>query len=70
MGEIGLLQNSVSTASVIANGPLSCLAVDKAVFFRFLTQNYEVALDVERLSSQRLGRPVFPLNVTSFEVYQ
>jgi len=69
IGEIGLLQNSASTASVIADGPLSCLAIDKMVFFRFLTQNYEVALEVERLSSQRLGKPVFPLESTSFEVY-
>jgi CRP-like cAMP-binding protein len=69
IGEIGLLQYSASTASVIADGPLSCLAIDKMVFFRFLTQNYEVALEVERLSSQRLGKPVFPLEGTSFEVY-
>ena len=68
IGEIGLLQNSASTATVVANGPLSCLAIDKMVFFRFLTQNYEVGLEVERLSSQRLGRPVFPLHPGSFEV--
>ena len=70
IGEIGLLQNSASTASIIANGPLSCLAIDKMVFSRFLTQNYEVALEVERLSSQRLGKPVFPLKATSFGVYR
>jgi CRP-like cAMP-binding protein len=68
IGEIGLLQNSASTATVVADGPLSCLAIDKTVFFRFLTQNYDVGLEVERLSSQRLGRPVFPLNPGSFEV--
>ena len=47
IGEIGLLQNSASTATVVADGPLSCLAIDKTVFFRFLTQNYEVGLEVE-----------------------
>jgi CRP-like cAMP-binding protein len=69
IGEIGLLQNSAATASVIADGPLTCLTIDKTYFFRFLTQNYEVALEFERLSSQRLGRPVFPLRADSFEVY-
>ncbi len=68
IGEIGLLQNSASTASVIAEGPLSCLAIDKMVFFRFLSQNYEVGLEVERMSSQRLGKPVFPLTPGSFEI--
>ena len=69
IGEIGLLQNSVATASVVADGPLTCLTIDKTYFFRFLTQNYEVAMEVERLSSQRLGRPVFPLRPDSFEVF-
>ena len=69
IGEIGLLQNSAATASVVADGPLTCLTIDKTYFFRFLTQNYEVALEFERLSSQRLGRPVFPLRPDSFEVY-
>jgi len=69
IGEIGLLQSSTATASVIADGPLTCLTIDKTYFFRFLTQNYEVALEFERLSSQRLGRPVFPLRADSFEVY-
>ncbi len=68
IGEIGLLQNSASTASVIAEGALSCLAIDKMVFFRFLSQNYEVGLEVERMSSYRLGKPVFPLTPGSFEV--
>jgi CRP-like cAMP-binding protein len=69
IGEIGLLQNSAATASVVADGALTCLTIDKTYFFRFLTQNYEVALEFERLSSQRLGRPVFPLRADSFEVY-
>jgi CRP-like cAMP-binding protein len=69
IGEIGLLQNSVATASVFADGPLACLTINKAYFFRFLSQNYDVAIEVERLSSKRLGRPVFPLQPDSFEVY-
>jgi CRP-like cAMP-binding protein len=68
IGEIGLLQNSAATSSVVADGPLACLTIDKSYFFRFLTQNYEVALEVERLSSKRLGRPVFPLRSDSFDV--
>jgi hypothetical protein len=28
---------------------------------RFVTHNYAVALELERVSSKRLGRPIFPV---------
>jgi CRP-like cAMP-binding protein len=67
LGEIGLLQNSVSTADVEAGEDTRCLVVDKNEFMRFMSHNYHVALQLERVSSRRLGHPIFPLNPLSFE---
>ncbi len=68
-GEIGMLQNSPTTAEVTASGPLSCLFLNKIEFLHFLSHNYEVALEVERISSKRLGHPIFPMSPHSFDVY-
>ena len=67
LGEIGLLQNSVSTADVEAGEDTRCLVVNKNDFMRFMSHNYHVALQLERVSSRRLGHPIFPLNPLSFE---
>ena len=56
-GEIGLLQNSNATAQVTA----------RKEFLRFVAHNYTVALELERVSSQRLGRPIFPLSPGNFQ---
>jgi CRP-like cAMP-binding protein len=68
LGEIGLLQNSVSTADVEAGEDTRCLVVNKNEFMRFMSHNYHVALQLERVSSRRLGHPIFPLNPLSFEI--
>lgn len=60
-GEISLLQNSVTIADVVAQGRVQCLQLDRASFLRFMTHNHHVALQLEKVSSERLGRPVFPL---------
>jgi CRP-like cAMP-binding protein len=67
LGEIGLLQNSVSTADVEAGEDTRCLVVSKSEFMRFMSHNYHVALQLERVSSRRLGHPIFPLNPLSFD---
>jgi CRP-like cAMP-binding protein len=67
-GEISLLQNSSAMADVVALGTLRCLQIDRASFLRFMTHNHHVALQLERISSARLGRPIFPLDPLSFEV--
>ncbi len=67
-GEIGMLRNSPTTAQVEALGPLTCLYLNKAEFLHFLSHNYEVALEVERVSSKRLGHPIFPLPPGSFDI--
>ena len=61
-GEIGLLQNSNATAQVSARDEMRCLCIPRREFLRFVAHNYTVALELERVSSQRLGRPIFPLS--------
>ena len=60
-GEISLLQNSAAVADVVARGTVRCLQIDRNNFLRFMTHNHHVALQLERISSARLGHPVFPL---------
>jgi CRP-like cAMP-binding protein len=65
-GEIGLLQNSSATAQVSAKRDFRCLSINRLEFLRFVTHNYSVALELERVSSTRLGRAIFPLNKGNF----
>lgn len=66
-GEIGLLQNSLARASIDAVTDGRCLCIDRDSFLRFVTNDFLVGLFFEDVSSQRLGRPVFPLNGPSYE---
>ncbi len=66
-GEIGLLQNSNATARVQARDGARCLCIPRKEFLRFVAHNHTVALELERVSSQRLGRPIFPLSVGNFK---
>jgi CRP-like cAMP-binding protein len=65
-GEIGLLQNSNATARVVAQAGARCLCIPRREFLRFVAHNYSVALELERVSSERLGRPIFPLSPGNF----
>jgi CRP-like cAMP-binding protein len=65
-GEIGLLQNSSPNASVTAHNDTRCLSIPRMELLRFVTHNYTVALELERVSSKRLGRPIFPLRAGDF----
>jgi len=65
-GEIGLLQNSAPNASVTAHQNTRCLSIARTELLRFVTHNYTVALELERVSSNRLGRPIFPLRSGDF----
>jgi CRP-like cAMP-binding protein len=61
-GEIGLLQNSRVVADVKARTAARCLAINKRDFLHLMTHNPSVGLQVERISSDRLGRAIFPLS--------
>jgi CRP-like cAMP-binding protein len=65
-GEIGLLQNSSSSASITAHRNTRCLSIARREFMRFVTHNHTVAMELERVSSDRLGRPIFPLRQGNF----
>ena len=65
-GEIGLLQNSNTTAQVTACAGTRCLCIPRRDFLRFVAHNYTVALELERVSSARLGYPIFPLSPGNF----
>lgn len=67
-GEISLLQNSAAVADVLTKESVRCLTISKSDFLRFMTHNPLVGMQLEEISSARLGRPIFPLNVHSFEV--
>jgi CRP-like cAMP-binding protein len=65
-GEIGLLQNSNATALVQAGAGARGLCIRRREFLRFIAHNYAVALELERVSSARLGHPIFPLSPGNF----
>lgn len=66
-GEIGLLQNSNATARVQARAGARCLCIPRKEFLRFVAHNHTVSLELERVSSRRLGRPIFPLSKGNFK---
>ena len=66
-GEISLLQNSASGSDVVALEETRCLTISKSDFLRFMTHNPHVAIQLEEISSKRLGRPVFPCSFRSFD---
>lgn len=67
-GEIGLLQNSAAMARVVANPGARGLCIRRREFLRFVAHNYTVALRLERVSSQRLGHPIFPMPPGNFQM--
>lgn len=67
-GEISALQNSTATATIVVRTPAKCLVVAKREFLQFLVNDFHVGLHFERISSERLGEPIFPLKGRSFDV--
>ncbi len=67
-GEISALQNSTATATVKVRTPAKCLVVAKREFLQFLVNDFLVGLHFEKISSDRLGEPIFPLKGRSFDV--
>ncbi len=65
-GEISLLQTSVATADVETKDEARSLVVNRVEFIRFMARHHLVALQMERLCSRRLGRPIFPLARSAF----
>ena len=66
-GEISLLQNSAAESDVVALEETRCLTISKSDFLRFMTHNPHVAIQLEEISSKRLGRPVYPCKYSSYD---
>ena len=66
-GEISLMQNSASVSDVVTVEETRCLTISKSDFLRFVTHNPHVAIQLEYISSKRLGHPIFPCNYRSFD---
>jgi len=66
-GEISLLQNSAAGSDVLALEETRCLTISKSDFLRFMTHNPHVAIQLEKISSKRLGRAVFPCEYRTFD---
>jgi len=60
-GEISLLQSSSATAAVIGRTPGRCLLLVKRDFLEFVSRDFLIGLQFEKISSNRIGRPIFPL---------
>lgn len=66
-GEISLMQNSAAESDIVALEETRCLTISKADFLRFMTHNPHVAIQLEEISSKRLGRPVYPCRYSSYD---
>lgn len=66
-GEVSLLLNNAANSDIVAQGESRCLVLQKSDFLALMGQDIELALQMERIASRRLGRPVFPFLGTSIE---
>jgi len=58
-GELSLLQNTVAAADVVAVTKGRLLSVHKTQFLRFISEDFLIGLQFERLGAKRLKRAVF-----------
>lgn len=65
-GELSILQNSLSTASVVAREGCYCIAIHKATLLNAMGMDYRIAIFIEEVASSRIGTPVFPLSGNRF----
>lgn len=65
-GEISLLQNSLTTATVVAQEHCKVIRIAKRDFLAFLSRDYRLVMQFEDIASKRLGKPIFPLHGNRF----
>ncbi len=58
-GELSMLGHNTAKADIVALTPGRCLLVPSEDFLSFITHDFAVALQFERMGDERLGRPVF-----------
>jgi CRP-like cAMP-binding protein len=67
-GEISLLQNSVTKATIVTRTPARFLVMHKRDFLQFFAKDSAIGLQFEAISSRRLGEPIFPLQGKSLDL--
>jgi CRP-like cAMP-binding protein len=67
-GEISLLQNSITKATIVTRTPARFLVMHKRDFLQFFAKDSAIGLQFEAISSRRLGEPIFPLRGKSLDL--
>jgi len=67
-GEISLLQNSITKATIVTRTPARFLVMHKRDFLQFFAKDSAIGLQFEAISSRRLGEPIFPLQGKSLDL--
>ena len=67
-GEISLLQNSITRATIVTRTPARFLLMHKRDFLQFFAKDSSIGLQFEAISSLRLGEPIFPLRGKSLDL--
>ncbi|MEY4687475.1 MAG: hypothetical protein RIR76_1498 [Verrucomicrobiota bacterium] len=67
-GEISLLQNSITRATIVTRTPARFLVMHKRDFLQFFAKDSAIGLQFEAISSRRLGEPIFPLQGKSLDL--
>jgi CRP-like cAMP-binding protein len=67
-GEISLLQNSITKATIVTRTPARFLVMHKRDFMQFFAKDSAIGLQFEAISSRRLGEPIFPLQGKSLDL--
>ena len=63
---VGNEKGGAGKSTIAVHRATRCLSISRLEFLRFVTHNHTVALELERVSSERLGRPLFPLKQGDF----
>jgi hypothetical protein len=53
-------------SEIVAVTPARCLVMPRRDFLDFITHDFLIGLQFEEISSQRLGKPIFPLGRAAF----
>ena len=69
-GEISVLQESTTVATIIAKIPTRCLVVGRADFLQFMSEDFIIGLLFEEIGTKRLGEPIFPFRRRAVSVAQ
>ncbi|MCH8476112.1 MAG: cyclic nucleotide-binding domain-containing protein, partial [Opitutales bacterium] len=67
-GELSVLRNALPAGNVVGIEAGQCLTVGKSDFIRFMTRFPEAILEMEKVASQTVGFPIFPVSEATSKV--